>query len=259
MSQRLEVGPLRVACTQMGVGPPLLLLHGGEGGQPMFDAVMPLLARHFTVLAYDQRDCGETEGPATASGLRELAGDAADFLRAVGVERAHVYGTSFGGRVAQTLAIEHPDVVDRLVLGATWPLSFALADLSPNIADILRLRAGLPETSGELAAYFLPDSFLETRPELRKLFRAATPATARAQRRAQAIDDNPPLDVSRIRASTLVLIGEVDRVVPPSVTLGLAQRLPRAQVVTLAGVGHAAVLQAPDEVAREVTRFCLDR
>ncbi len=258
MTKVLEVGPLRVAYTQMGAGPALLLLHGGEGSHHMFDAVMPLLSRHFNVLAYDQRDCGETQGPSTASSLRELAGDAAAFLRAAGLERAHVYGSSFGGRIAQTLAIEYPDVVDRLVLGATWPLSHALADLSPNIADILRLRAGLPETSSELAAYFLPASFLETRPELRNLFRAATPATARAQRRAQAIDDNPPHDISRIRASTLVLIGEVDRVVPPSVTLGLAERVPHAQVVTMEGVGHAAVLQAPDLVSNHVTRFCLN-
>lgn len=258
MTQLLEVGPLRVAYTQMGAGPALLLLHGGEGSHHMFDAVMPLLAKNFNVFAYDQRDCGETQGPAAVSSLRELAGDAADFLRAVGVDRAHVYGSSFGGRIAQTLAIEHPDVVDRLVLGATWPLSFALADLSPNITDILRLRAGLPETSSELAEYFLPVSFLETRPELRNLFSAATPTTARAQRRGQAIDDNPPLDISRIRAPTLVLIGEVDRVVPPSVTLGLAERLPRAQVASMAGVGHAAVLQAPDVVSRQVTEFCLD-
>src|SRR6186997_1153721 len=107
-------------------------MHGAEASRQMFGALVPLLAPHFTVIAYDQRDCGETESPEQAATLAQLAGDARALIEGLGFAKAHVFGSSYGGRVAQMLAATHPGLVDRLVLGSTWPLPHSFAALMPE-------------------------------------------------------------------------------------------------------------------------------
>jgi pimeloyl-ACP methyl ester carboxylesterase len=255
----LDIGHgVSVAHSVLGSGPPLLLLHGAEGSHRMFDAIAPHLAVHFTVVAYDQRDCGETRNPATASTLADLADDAQALLLALGHTKAHVYGTSFGGRVAQALAHRHPRLIDRLVLGSTWPLPLSLAALNPTeLARIDALRARLPESAEELAEFFLPPAFLASRPDLRGIFRNSRPQTERSKRRAATVADHPPLEPSAITASTLVMAGEVDRVVPAAVTVQMAQEMPHAASTVLPGVGHAGAIQVPEAIAGLIRSFCL--
>ena len=247
-----------VACTVTGDGPALLLMHGGEAEHRMFDALVPHLADAFTVIAYDQRECGDTRSPPVAVGLDALAQDAQELLAALGHTRAHVFGSSFGGRIAQMLALCHPQSVNRLVLGSTWALPDRLDQLNPDgVAAIQALRAQLPDSAEQLAAYFLPQGFLAANPQHKGLFRQARPLSERSQRRAAALADHPALAPSAIAAPTLVLAGSIDRVVPAQATLDLASRIPAARSVLLEGVGHATVLQEPLRVAQEIRRFCL--
>lgn len=258
MARRVDLGEIQLACSVSGSGAPLVLLHGGEANHRMFDALTPHLAAHFTVIAYDQRDCGDTLNPARRCTLADLADDAKALLAALGHSQAHWYGTSFGGRVAQALAHRHPQVVDCLVLGSTWPLPSSLEELNAeNIAQIHALRAGLPGSAETLVEFFLPRTFLDTRPELKGLFRNVLPQSERSQRRAQTIAECAPLEPGAIGAPTLLLVAELDRVVPPAVTLAMARTMPKAETVLLEGAGHAAALQMPEQVAAQIARFCL--
>jgi pimeloyl-ACP methyl ester carboxylesterase len=221
----------------------------------MFGALVPHLARHFTVIAYDQRDCGETEAPERASTLADLANDAQQLIEALGLRRAHVFGSSFGGRVAQALALLHPRSVDHLVLGSTWPLPRAYEELCPDAQRLGELRRDLPATAEELATWFFPEAYLAQRPELRRLFANARPESARSARRAATVQTTLDQGVADIVAPTLVLAGELDRVVPPSVTLSMAGRIRGADVVLLPATGHVAALQTPEVLAQHIVRF----
>lgn len=256
MPDILQAGAVRIAYERSGEGPPLVLMHGAEASRQMFAALAALLAPRFTVIAYDQRDCGDTEGPAQAATLAELAHDAAALIRGLGHRRAHVFGSSYGGRVAQALALLHPDAVDRLVLGSTWPLPHAYEALHPQgAAGIGALRAKLPQSAEELAGWFFPEPFLQQRPELRRIFAGARPQTERGQRRAQAVASSLALSPAAIQAPTLVLAGELDRVVPARLTLQLADAIPRSRRLLLAGVGHVTVMQATQQVADAISEF----
>ncbi|MFT3817226.1 MAG: alpha/beta hydrolase [Rubrivivax sp.] len=256
MPDVLQAGAVRIAYERTGEGPPLVLMHGAEADRRMFAALAALLASRFTVIAYDQRDCGDTEGPAQAATLADLAHDAAALIRALGHQRAHVFGSSYGGRVAQALALLHPEVVDRLVLGSTWPLPHAYEALHPQgAAAIGALRTGLPGTAEELAGWFFPEPFLQQRPELRRIFANAQPQTERGRRRSQAVASSLNLSPAAIEAPTLVLTGEQDRVVPPGLTLQLADAIPHSQRLLLAGVGHVTVMQATQPVADAIGAF----
>jgi len=255
MTRFVQAGELRIACECEGSGAPLLLMHGAEASRQMFAALLPLLLKHFTVIAYDQRDCGETEGPERASTLADLADDARHLVEALGFARAHVFGSSFGGRVAQALALRHPRSVDRLVLGSTWPLPQSYDALCPDAQRLAELRQGLPATAEALATWFFPEAFLAQRPELRHLFANARPESARSARRAATVNTTIELGAADIATPTLVLAGELDRVVPPDVTLAMARQIHGAAAASLPGVGHATALQAPALLAQHIVRF----
>jgi 3-oxoadipate enol-lactonase len=207
------------------------------------------------VISYDQRDCGDTQGPERAATLTDLANDAHQFIKALGFKRAHVFGSSFGGRVAQALALLYPRSIDRLVLASTWPLPRPYEELCPDARRLAELRHGLPGTAQELAKWFFPEAFLEQRSELRQVFANARPESARTARRAATVQTTLESGVAGIVAPTLVLAGELDRVVPATVTLAMAGRIRGADAVLLPHIGHVAAMQAPEVLAHHIVRF----
>lgn len=257
MPDFIDLRGIRTAYDAAGNGPPLLMLHGAEGSRRQFEAVRPHLADRYTVITYDQRDCGETTGAVQPATLTELADDAAALLEALGHGSAFVFGTSFGGRVAQALAVRHPARIRRLVLAHTWPLAVSIGEANPEVAgQIARLRAELPASAEALAALFHPPAFLESDPAARAHFKAAPPRSARSERRAAAVEDRPALDVRTIAQPTLLIAGELDRVVPMALTLSLAGQLRDSRAVVLPGVGHLSLAQVPEVVAAHVRTFC---
>lgn len=176
-------------------------------------------------------------------------------MKALGFRRMHVFGSSFGGRVAQALALMYPQSVDRLVLGSTWPLPRPYEELCPDARPIAQLRRALPESAAELATWFFPEAFLQERPELRNVFAQARPQSERSERRSATVATSLNSGVADIVSPTLVLAGELDRVVPASVTLAMTDRIRGAEGVLLPGVGHVTALQAPDVLASHLIRF----
>ena len=109
----------RLAWSSIGEGEPLLLVAGQAVDASAWDPVVPDLAWSFRVMTFDHRGIARSEPGERDFTTRDLAADAVAVLDAAGVGRAHVYGHSMGGRVAQWMALDHPDRVGGLVLGAT--------------------------------------------------------------------------------------------------------------------------------------------
>lgn len=102
-----------------GEGDPLVLLHGGFGQIEMFGHNIAALAAGRQVIAVDLRGHGRTPLPEKQMSFSDLAADIAGLIRHLGLEKADVMGYSLGGSVAIRLAIEHPELVDRLVVAST--------------------------------------------------------------------------------------------------------------------------------------------
>src|SRR5690606_36572922 len=129
-----------LACVESGSGEPLVLMHGGNADRCQFDVFRPLLGPGIRAIAYDQRDSPDSPCEALAYTADDHALDAALLIEALGFESVHVMGTSYGGIVAMTLAIQHPVRVKSLVLGATAP-SISLF----QVPDLTAIRAQGPE------------------------------------------------------------------------------------------------------------------
>ena len=105
-----------------GSGPPLLFISGTGGdlrNKPnVFDGT---LAKAFDLLTYDQRGLGQSGKPNVPYSMSDYADDAAALMASQGWDEALVIGVSFGGMVAQELALRHPERVKRLVLACASP------------------------------------------------------------------------------------------------------------------------------------------
>ena len=104
-----------------GKGDPVLLIMGLGMASTAWWRTVPVLAKRLRVITFDNRGAGRSDAPRGPYTLRQLAADAVAVLDAAGEERAHVYGFSLGGMIAQELALRHPERVNKLVLGATTP------------------------------------------------------------------------------------------------------------------------------------------
>src|SRR6188472_4266742 len=116
-SRFVKAGGLRQHIVVGGDGPPLLLVHGWPENWYQYRALMPALARHFTVIAVDQRGMGLTEKPDSGYDSAALANDLVALMDALGYERFSVIGLDTGMVISYALAADHPDRVARLVVG----------------------------------------------------------------------------------------------------------------------------------------------
>ncbi|HEY4420750.1 MAG TPA: alpha/beta fold hydrolase [Pseudonocardia sp.] len=110
----------RIGFDTAGTGEPLVLLAGQANSRHWWDQVRRDFSASYTTIAIDCLGTGASDSPSHAEwSTRRFARDVIAVLDELGVERAHVYGTSMGGRVAQWVAADHPERVGALVLGCT--------------------------------------------------------------------------------------------------------------------------------------------
>lgn len=102
-----------------GKGDPIVLLHGGFGQIEMFGPVIGMLAENHTVIGVDLQAHGRTAAHDRPMTFENMATDIAELIRYLGYDKADVMGYSTGGQVAARVGIDHPEVVDRLVLAST--------------------------------------------------------------------------------------------------------------------------------------------
>jgi 2-hydroxymuconate-semialdehyde hydrolase len=143
----VNIGASRVAYCEAGNGAPLLLLHGCPFSSFIWRKILPPLSARYRCLAPDLLGLGDTETPPDADwSLRAQAAMMLGFLDALDIRRTHVVGHDHGGALAQLLAAEHPERVDRLVLSNAeaydnWPSPeerpFIRATQVPLLGDVV--------------------------------------------------------------------------------------------------------------------------
>src|SRR5215472_9043093 len=104
---------------EQGQGEPLLLIMGLGYPSDAWYRTRPALAGKYRTIAFDNRGVGRTEMPPGPYPIPVMASDAAAVLDAAGVDKAHVFGISMGGMIAQEFALQYPQRVRSLVLGCT--------------------------------------------------------------------------------------------------------------------------------------------
>ena len=220
-----------------GQGPALLLLAGQSCGHREWESVAVDYSAHFQVIGWDYRGTGQSDKPEEPNySTRGFAQDAVAVLDACGLTRAHAYGISMGGRVAQWLGIDFPDRLGALVLGASTPGKHGIArPVSLDKALPSNDRKALLETS------FTPDWIAHNRAlvdYIASQWKAPLPPHARRlhYQASQAHDAWDALE--HIEAPTLVVHGSDDEVNPAANAHLLVQRIAGEQLYLIPGGRH---------------------
>ena len=244
-----------------GAGEPLLLVMGQGSDHHGWDPVVEDFAARYQVIVYDHRGTGQSDKPTEPPyTTRMLAADAVALLGHLGIDRAHVYRVSMGGRSCQRVAIDDPERVRCVDLGCATP-GDAHGVKRPAEVDA-KMRNGPQDP--EAAASRPPGKMVSRRwpsehPEYLAFFRerARNPIPAYAQRlhyeASQGHDGCERL--TEIRAPVLVIHGTEDRINPTANAELLAGRIPGAELYLVRGGRHGHFIDFREEAGAAVMGF----
>ena len=259
-----RAGAVNIHYDVRGSGQPILLIMGFRSSSQMWgQAFLDPLSRNFRVITFDNRGTGASDKPNAAHTIEMMAADAVSVLEHLEIPRAHVFGVSMGGMIAQELALHYPQQVDRLVLGCTTcdgPRA-AIASL-PAYSQLLTHKY-LPEEEVIHRRWhiMLSPGFIAAHPDvLKSLTQRAlahpTPGYS-AMRQAMAIQRFDTSNrLGQIMAPTLVITGSADALIPLAHSYLLADRIPDSTLEIVQGAGHGFFWERPDDLVELLTRFC---
>lgn len=264
---------LQIHYKSEGEGPPLLLISGTgfPGATWRTGVAMRFVERGFQTITYDHRGVGASDKPDASYSTRMFAADAVGLLDALGIERSHIVGHSMGGRIAQWIALDHPERVSSLVLAASGPGEF-----DPNFKVMrgipLHTAVALIEKGYEgyvrehiAGPFFFTPQFARKHPDV-------------ASRLVEAFwEDRPPLKsylrhviarqqhqtaehLGKIDAPTLVIVGDDDQMKAGTgnhlkQSQYLADHIPGAKLVVLNKVAHGFFWEQPEATIEAIVNF----
>jgi pimeloyl-ACP methyl ester carboxylesterase len=209
--------------------PPLVLLHGGgDTIKTSFGHVLPELARHRQVIAFEQQGYGHTADIADRPfSFEQSAEDTVALLNHLHVPQADLFGFSNGGTIAMQVAIRHPQIVRKLVLASAF---FSRDGADPAFWN------GFATVKLNDMPKELRDAYLEVAPhpeDLQTMF-------DKAVQRMRSFKDIPAEKMRTIKAPALVVCGDSD-VTRPEHAVEEFRLLPHAQLAVLPGTDHMQV------------------
>jgi pimeloyl-ACP methyl ester carboxylesterase len=251
---------VKLYAEEQGAGPPLLLLTGLGYAIWSWQRQLPEWSRRFRCIAVENRGTGRSPKPPGPYSIEALADDAAEALAG---RRAHVAGFSMGGYIAQSLAVRHPELVERLVLVCTATGGPEVHPTPDETTAAWQANAGRPPQ--EFARATMPLSFrpgwTDEHPEefeqllADRLEHPTPPECWRAQYDACLEWTARVTPVEEFRGPTLVVHGDADRVVPCENGVELARRLPDARFERFPGAGHLLFIEDAPRFNAMVTSF----
>ena len=261
---KIQVGEVSLNYDVAGKGEPMLMIMGLGASSAVWDPeLVAELARRLRVITFDNRGTGQSDKPDAPYSIEMFADDAAGLLGKLEVPRAHIFGVSMGGMIAQEFALRHPGRTATLTLGCTTaggaravppPLESLKLLTAPRegVAPEELVRRSWPLT-------YTPKYIAENRARLEaaiaRLLKHPTPPFA-FQRQLEATYTLKTFErLPQIKAPTLVVTGADDVLIPAKNSEIIAAQIPGAQLHIIAGVGHAFMDEGRDEFLKVFLPF----
>lgn len=249
-----------------GAGHPLVLIAGIGYTAWMWHKVIPGLAEHYQVIAFDNRGVGKSDKPEGPYTAEMLARDTVELMDALQIPSTHIFGHSMGGFIAQALALEYPERVDKLILSGTNYGGPRHIPITPEAMAILTDASLAPEERVKrgIVVSCAPE-FPERQPEMMKEwveYRVDHPIHPQAYQAQLAIglgliseEASFEKKLKNIQSPTLILFGEHDKVVPPGNAELLAKEIPDSTVEILPDAGHFFLIERPQATIDVIISF----
>ena len=245
-----------------GNGEPLLLIAGLGSDNASWAGVRGKLAKHFRVIAFDNRGSGRSGDPDKKYSISDMADDAMGLLDKLGIKRCHVIGHSMGGYIAQDIAIRYPERVGKLILEATAPVSTARNN--ELFADLLKRFKKDHDNVALMRLWtywlFSPKTF-ERKNYIEKFIKYASTypypqSVVGFKHQLGAVRAfNVCAKIKRIKAKTLVIIGSDDILIYPAESMKLVKGIKGSAVAEIKDTGHCLHVESPDAFVYRVVKF----
>ena len=243
-----------------GDGEPLILVSGLNGVARYWKPQVPVFAARYKVITYDQRGMGGSDRLQREFSVDQMAAELAALMDALKVPCAHIVGLSTGGAIGQTLAIEQPQRVAKLVLCSTW------THCDPWFRRLFEARRAMYQQCGpELHSMFhplwlFPPDYVnahddEITEEQRVAPAKSTPVEVSVGRINALLAFDRRAGLPRIKAPTLVMTCDNDYITPGYYAGAIARAIPGARLVVPHGGGHSFSKTQPAEFNRLVLDF----
>ncbi|MBI5274683.1 MAG: alpha/beta fold hydrolase [Chlamydiales bacterium] len=266
-------------CKTMGKGNPLIVIHGGPGlTQDYLLPYLDKLAENNFVIFYDQRGCGLSIGEISTStiNMTSFINDLENIRKAFHFEKISILGHSWGGFVAASYTIAHPESIDKLILSNSMPLSSEDLTLFINewtkrmtpyyqeIASIHGSKEFLQGDSQTMArlyrTIFRTYCYMPEKAELLNLYMTQT-ASLNGAKVYDIIRENildKPYDLHRalkqVNIHALIIHWDID-VIPMSTAEHTHESIPGSQYIVLKNCGHFPYIEQPDEYFHHLYDF----
>jgi aminoacrylate hydrolase len=257
---KVAVGGIELYYEMHGDGPPLLLVPGlggiGSYWRPQIDA----LSEQFKVIVHDHQGTGRSSRSEIAYSVDQMTSDLLKLMDALGIERAHLVGHSTGAAIGQTMAIERPDRIDRLVLYAGWTSCDPFMRRVFETRKTLLLDSGVEAYIKATPVFLFPDwwinqnaeSFAKADLDLAADFPSAKIAASRCD---AVMNFNRVDQLGELHAPTLVICAADDFLTPAYFSRDLADRIPNAELNILPRGGHCVSQTLPESFNEVVLDF----
>lgn len=248
---------LAVQC--LGDGPVLLMLQGQSNCHRWWNGLREHFAERFTTVTFDYRGTGTTRAEVSRESTaewstRSFADDARHVLAGVGAERAHIYAASMGGRVAQWLAIDSPELVDHLVLACTSPGGPEAVPRSAEVGARLAQRDPQARLDTLIDLFYTP-AWQEKGLRSSLLGDPKMSARARTGHLQVSGHHDASAKLSAITAPTLILHGEDDRMTPAANAHLLHRDISGARLYIHSGGRHGFFDEFSADISGRINEF----
>jgi len=248
-------------------GEVLVLVHGSNASLHTWEPWVALLGDSFRLITLDLPGHGLTgRTPGDDYSADSMAGFVDEVTRKLGAARFHLAGNSMGGRVAWRYALDHPERLDKLILidasgfpappGFEESLGFRLA-VTPGVQQLMLFITPRPIFAASLRDAFSDPAFVTDEMVTRYHELQLREGSRKASLvRYQLPPDDPRIgEIAGIRAPTLVLWGENDRLIPVADAQRFESAIPDCRVRIYPGVGHVPMQEAAAASAADVAAF----
>lgn len=229
-----------------GQGEPLIIIQGLGMDKSGSNAQLPAFKKHYQVVTFDNRGVGTSDKPAGPYTTRMMADDTIGLMDHLGLKKANILGISMGGMIAQEIAINYPERVSKLILACTYACNnVAPSGATPEWVHALELHqqgkiGPMISLMCEKNLYKIIFWFIM---KIQNRHKGASDAAAFVAQ-AAACATHQTLDrLSLIKSPTLIMVGTKDRVLKPTSSEVIAERIPGAKLVKVEGGSHAFPLR----------------
>jgi 3-oxoadipate enol-lactonase len=253
-----DVNGIKLNVVEEGDGHPLLFLHGLGGSWRDWEPQLDTLSDRYRCIAIDHRGHGRSERTGGSFSIELFARDAAAVLGALGIDHAYVCGLSMGGMIAQALSLDHPHLVDAVVLADTAARTDpAMGQMMAAAAEMVRSQ-GLEQTVAMYEPLTWSEATRTERPKVVRDFRRDFGGNdpecfAKSMAAIAAMDHVPRL--SGLKPPALVVWGEHDGLTPREHTDVLVEAIGGAELVQIDGAAHMTNVEDPRAFNEAITAF----